>query len=125
MPSHLITAIKRMTEMDTTRATPRPWELCERGAYTDFEGNSRVIIGDNMRIAVVQTDGRQETEANAALIIRAINAHDDMLAALRECAGFFERHMGALYGPGHDIPMAAGAELVLRKIADALKRVEG
>lgn len=54
--------------MTTHKHTPAPWEACERGAYTDFDGNSRVICGDDKRIAVVQHHGAVEDEANAHLI---------------------------------------------------------
>lgn len=60
--------------------TPGPWCLCDRGDYADFDGDSRVILGDGMRVAVVQTDGRPETEANAHLIAAA----PDLLQACAE-----------------------------------------
>ena len=47
--------------------TPGPWFACERGDYANFYGNSRVILGDDMRIAVVNSKD-QEGEANASLI---------------------------------------------------------
>lgn len=48
------------------KATPGPLELCERGAYGDFNGNSRVVIGDDRRLAVFQVSD-EETCANAEL----------------------------------------------------------
>lgn len=51
--------------------TPGPWELCYLGDHSDFDGNSRVVIGDGIRLAVVHTDGRPEAEANARLIASA------------------------------------------------------
>ncbi len=55
----------------TAAPTPGPWEACERGAYSDFDGNSRVILGSDRRIAVVQHSGTPEDEANTLLIAAA------------------------------------------------------
>lgn len=51
-------------------ATPGPWEAAERGAYSDFDGQSRVILGDDMRIGVIQ-GADEESDANARLIAAA------------------------------------------------------
>lgn len=59
--------------------TPGPWEAADRGDYGDFDGNSRVVLGDDRRIAVVQHSGTDEDEANA----RLITAAPDMLEALQ------------------------------------------
>lgn len=55
-------------------ATKGPWEAVERGAYGDFDGNSRVIIADDMRVGVIQTNGEPDCEANADLTVAARNA---------------------------------------------------
>lgn len=50
------------------------------GSYGDFDGNSRVILGDGKRLAVVHaTRGCKEAKANARLIVAA----PEMLAQLR------------------------------------------
>jgi len=64
--------------MSETSHTPGPWEAAERGDYADFDGDSRVILGDDRRIAVVQDSGSIEDAANARLIAAA----PDMLEAL-------------------------------------------
>lgn len=74
------------------RHTPGPWEAAERGGYGDFDGNSRVILADDMRIAVVQHHGDDEAEANTRLIVEA----PEMLEALREIADI--AHHGGLIG---------------------------
>lgn len=51
--------------------TKGPWEACERGDYSDYRGDSRVILGDDMRIAVVHDSGIDRQEANARLIAAA------------------------------------------------------
>lgn len=75
----------------SNKHTPTPWELCDRGDYTDFDGDSRVILGDiddvPRRIAVVQTDGREESEANARLMAAA----PEMLIALEGVCAYLEK----------------------------------
>ena len=69
-----------------SKYTPGPWVAEDRGAYGDFDGRSRVITGDDRRIAIVQHKGDQEDEANAVLIAVA----PEMLNALkhaRDCLG--------------------------------------
>lgn len=64
--------------------TPGPWEACEPGDYTDFDGNSQVILGNDMRIAVVHWDDgpmRVENDANARLIAAAPELLKACLAA--------------------------------------------
>jgi len=63
--------------------TNGPWEACQRGAYGDFDCNSRVIRSsdpdDMRRIAAVHCyAGDAETYANARLIAAA----PEMLEAL-------------------------------------------
>lgn len=72
--------------MSETKWTPGPWTMEERGAYSDFDGNSRVISGEFMRVAVVHTDGRSEFEANASLIASA----PALYAALEAMVGAFD-----------------------------------
>lgn len=70
--------------MAEAKHTPGPWEACDPGDYSDFDGNSRVILGDDMRIAVVQWSpaNAEMDDANARLIAAA----PDMLAALKNVA---------------------------------------
>jgi len=66
----------------TSNTTPFPWELCERGDYADFDGNSRVILGDDRRIAVIHVSD-EESEATAQFIFRACNSHDALVEKLK------------------------------------------
>lgn len=63
-----------------TKWTPGPWEAVERGAYSDFGGHSRVVVGDDMRIAVVHHSNDIRDDANANLIASA----PDMYEALEK-----------------------------------------
>jgi hypothetical protein len=63
--------------MSKLQHTPGPWKACERGDYSDFDKQSQIIIGDEMRICAVHSYDI-EGEANARLIAAA----PDMLEAL-------------------------------------------
>lgn len=67
-----------MTEL---KHTPAPWEACNVGDYSDYDGQCRVILGDDLRIAVVLGD-HDESAANARLMAAA----PDLLGALEEMA---------------------------------------
>jgi len=82
--------------------TPGPWDAIERGAYTDYDGNSRVIIGDDMRICVVHHHGKARDEANA----RLISAAPDMYEALKELAECSQ------YWSDYDVPIGIHDRIV-------------
>ncbi len=65
--------------------TPGPWKACERGAYRDFDGASRVIntADDSVRVAAVHHEGSPEDEANTRLIAAA----PELLEVLKAIAG--------------------------------------
>lgn len=68
-----------MTEKD--RATPRPWRITddEGSIGTDYFPNvARVSMGFAGR------DSLREAYANRALIVRAVNAHDALVAACED-----------------------------------------
>ena len=73
-----------------TEATPRPWKMedTERGIHNvdefmfhvvgpDFETNYEHLVLDNENYYP-----HDVSRANAALIVRAVNAHDGLIAAL-------------------------------------------
>jgi hypothetical protein len=59
--------------------TPGPWEASDRGDYGDYDGNCQVIIGDDMRVAVVQNGGDPWAYANAHLIAKAPELYHALL----------------------------------------------
>jgi hypothetical protein len=75
--------------MGEPKFTSGPYTLCDRGDYADFDGNSRVILGDDdtIRLAVVQTDGREEFEANAHLFATAPELFTNGLKLANEVGG--------------------------------------
>jgi len=77
--------------------TPRPWEASSRdwrgvedphrmyitgGHYIDEEDGTPVCVG----VAVVEGNhtSHETTTANTALVLRAVNLHDDLVAMLRK-----------------------------------------
>ena len=104
------------------KATPRPWAFCEIGDYDDFDGNSRVLIGGDMRIAVVHAGGpnAEENEANAALIVAAVNAYGQptelerkLTAALRMARKHY-----------HDVAAGPGTNAVITKLDAVLTKAK-
>ena len=58
--------------------TPTPWRVDRRAA-------TRVIAGDDETMAstAASSTSRDSWEANATFIVRAVNAHDDLVKALQ------------------------------------------
>ena len=52
-------------------ASKGPWEIFNRGDYSDYGGDSRIILGEDRRVAVVIDDGSEETKANSTIIFAA------------------------------------------------------
>lgn len=104
--------------MSDTKHTPGPWETCDPEDYGDYDGNCRVILGDDLRVAVVLgVDG--ENEANAHLIAAA----PDLLEALHECAEYFDRFADAEFtqdGPNPNREMT-----LLQSVTRAIDKAEG
>lgn len=60
---------------DLSKATPRPSKLHPDG-YS--------IIQEDVGGKLIERVSQEDCEANAALIVRAVNCHDELLAALRD-----------------------------------------
>lgn len=87
--------------MTAPEATPRPWLI---DPDPDFE--SMLILGPDEIIAadccVVSMDAEKRSEdickANAALIVRAVNAHDALVAALLDAQAYIASRGGQTGG---------------------------
>ena len=77
--------------MSGTKPTPGPWEL--RGFKIYVPGTEKCIA--EARIAWKSS---AETAANARLIVRAVNCHADLVAALEE----FDAAFGAFHSEMYD-----------------------
>lgn len=81
--------------MTDTPHTPTPWHVYEGGSNPAHDSVWRegrtvaAMAGDSAQIAVAYcdyfTDGL--ARANAALIVRAVNSHDDLVKALDDALG--------------------------------------
>ena len=69
---------------ENVKHTPGPWEACERGDYSD---DGIVILGEDMRVAVVNR------EEDAALI----EAAPDLLKAVIDCLKELDRSQRPSY----------------------------
>jgi hypothetical protein len=73
--------------MDTSKATPRPWTVETNPTpmiLTDLVINCRTDADHSpIHVARMVAWNGPEAAANAALIVRAVNAHDTLVAALR------------------------------------------
>jgi hypothetical protein len=78
--------------------TPTPWMVIQNdGAYVKEDQFAKFRIdtapesGRDVAVALVITDTPElDNEANAAFIVRAVNAHDDLVAALEAAATVIE-----------------------------------
>jgi len=84
-----------MTTETTGQHTPTPWDL-----QTLRVSLVPVMIRVNGYI-------KETAEANAAFIVRAVNAHDELVKALRDMLAMVERH--GVWGNGpNGQPIASG-----------------
>lgn len=67
--------------MSDTGHTKTPWEACERGDYSD---DGIVILGDDLRVAVVNRDD------DAAYIVTACNAFPALVEAGNRLISLFD-----------------------------------
>jgi hypothetical protein len=66
----------------TDKATPRPWQVSE--VPTLIEAGPMMVAKCHLAPASLTLDPHGEANANAALIVRAVNAHDGLVEALQE-----------------------------------------
>lgn len=74
--------------VEVVEATERPWEVRERHG-APYVAAGPLIIADGIYASRESSDrGLTERRANAELIVRAVNAHDALVAALEPFANF-------------------------------------
>lgn len=101
--------------------TPGPWTAVKAAGSRTWLVNSKTW---NELASVYGNQDRglnSEGEANARLVAAA----PDLLSAARQAREFFEKNMGLLFGPDHDIPMAAGASLAIQYLDAAIAKAFG
>ena len=78
--------------------TPRPWYLEEDGCDIGrpyIRSANNMIVAKTYRAALdggISGPGEIDGEGNAALIVRAVNAHDDLVAGLRTAVTLYETY---------------------------------
>lgn len=89
----IVESLRRTTD----NATPRPWQVfCNNTVLFPDSGlecpDSAIIAAGDQEICVVHAFADPaETDAHAALIVRAVNAHAELVAALAEMVRLTER----------------------------------
>ena len=63
----------------TDKTTPRPW------GYGYHRGLDEHLVGVTLENVAIIEDRHENAAENAALIVRAVNAHDTLVEALRVC----------------------------------------
>jgi hypothetical protein len=77
--------------------SPTPWSIDSRQKYLVTCGKPHV---DRARVASCASyDNGSRAEANAAFIVRAVNAHDELVAALRPFASLLRHFDGRASRP--------------------------
>lgn len=106
----------------TDASTPRPWHVYDDRQFTVYPGigaakDSVVIFGLKNEQCGVRGDTLEARKANAALIVRAVNAHDDLVAALRRISDIAQTIL--MRGD-----VAYGVGQIIGQCEDALKKAE-
>ena len=91
--------------MSDTKHTPTPWQACDW--HNDFGDEPFMIYAEEKEVlragqSSIWPDGIVKTSianteecdgdrvANAAFIVKAVNAHEGLVAALRKCLNYIE-----------------------------------
>lgn len=106
-----------------TKHTPTPWDYGYQGGK--YGKGELLITGDkgeeySALVGQIHTIDPKEAEANAAFIVRACNAHDELVAAL-ECAAESIEAFGAQAAklPEQKEQLRKDMSVVLRALAKA------
>jgi hypothetical protein len=95
---------KPMSNTMTTPHTPTPWRNGEK-YIEDIYGGDKFIAGVSVGFIKSQSD-RDRVDADAAYIVRCVNAHDDLVAALQEMIIQFNDISGANQKIGEKIALS-------------------
>ena len=92
------------------------------GEKLDVSRRSRMTIDGKATARIVETSPKARAEAAEAALALALRQISKKDKALHETAAFFEHAMGVLFGPGHNIPLAAHASLTIQAVTAALAK---
>lgn len=74
--------------------TPTPWELNINSRYPIYSQHTREDVRHICSIVQNETTTAEEKDANLEFIVRACNAHDELVAALKECTEALQAELG-------------------------------
>ena len=102
------------------KSTPTPWHTGQK-----LEGVQQGIFDATGLIATISgrfRDGKRCDAANAALIVRAVNHHDELVAAAKRCENFLinhQRSLGIEDGSVDELECTKMTRTVLAKVDEA------
>jgi len=111
--------------MQKSEHTRTPWHFKTHAGTGDcgFKAEGTGVFAEFFAdIRYVGEDNRAEALANAEFVIRAVNTYDALVAALEECAEYFDNHSD-LYS--EDGEMVANKELRLFAVCDEVLKAAG
>ena len=115
--------------MSEAKHSPTPWQVGKSvhndGAISVMNHETRIARIDIQILAKKADLWRTpcaERDANAAFIVRAVNAHADMLAALHACAEYFDSRADADCDDRG--PIANEEMRLLNEVEDAIRKAE-
>lgn len=115
-----------MTELPAQH-TGLPWEVKRLGRHVYVEAVSGKpdggFICDTQADEAFNPEERKRIEANAALIVRAVNSHDGLLAACRDAVNTLRA--GSSNNPIPDTALEPWASSLCRQLDRAIARAEG
>ena len=88
-----------------TEATPRPWEW-HKGTFWIRSSANAIVAETGIDVRPADVDDRileEQAEANAALIVKAVNLHDELVEALERIQTFNEAECDILGGIGDQV----------------------
>jgi hypothetical protein len=102
---------------ETGKGTARPWSRGNRGAMFMAPSHERWVVRgpEGEYVARINNPVRstEESDANAELIVRAVNAHDSLVAALKEIARGTSRVWPSQQASGNELMVFAAEALAL------------
>lgn len=100
--------------MAEDKSTPRPW-AADPDTREGYEWNTFIVKADDPNIRIAFMSVGDASEANAALIVQAVNSHD----AMQECVEALDGLLDAITRPGNP-----GLEPAKGRAVDALAKLE-
>jgi hypothetical protein len=114
-----------------TKHTPTPWKVSGPTYYTAERGNAAPYAGVSIKAASGESvctipssvkRGALQRDADYQFIVTACNAHDELVAALRDCVQAIESEIDAAGDDRH--PVIAGRIKTAKRARAALAKVQ-